>query len=30
MKSGGSKFIVAFPKEKFSIEPAASNILPST
>ena len=30
MKSGGSKFVVAFPKEKFSIEPAASSFLAPT
>jgi len=30
MKSGGTKFIVAFPKEKFSAERAASSFLSST
>jgi len=29
MRSGGTKFIVAFPKKNFSIEPAASSFLPS-
>jgi len=30
MRSGGTKFIVAFPKKNFSIEPATSSFLPST
>ena len=30
MRSGGTKFIVGFPKKIFSIEPATSSFLPST